>query len=150
MQTISDLVIAGAVRGAYGVDIDLTIALEPVLADDATPQLIAVYSTTVRADGDGRFTDRWAVTQDVAEQLRGWVMCTVVLQPRITGVQPFSKTVCWQRQTSAELITGLNALLASLSFELCPAAFPNGCVAPLATARTPRPSSAPNGPLNPR
>jgi hypothetical protein len=88
------------------------------------------------------------VTNEIAEQLHGWMMCTVMVQPLVTGRRPFSKTVRWQRESAAALITGFNALLSSLTLELD--ATPSDCVAPLATARTPRRSSTPNGPWNPR
>ncbi len=147
MDALPELVIVGTVRGGAGLDIDLTVALEPVVADDVAPDLVALYTTTVRADDTGCFVDRHTVTNDVAEQLHGWMMCTVMVQPLTAGRRPYSKTVRWQRESAAALITGFNALLSSLTFELETA--PSDCAEPLATTRTPRRSSARNGPWNP-
>jgi hypothetical protein len=150
MDEQPELVIKGTVRGGGGLDIDLTVAMEPVVSDDVAPELIALYTTTIRADNDGHFDHRHAVTKDVADQLHGWAMCTVMVQPRAAGVRPFTKTIRWQRRSAAELITGFNALLESLSFELDTTQVSNGCAVPLAATRTPRQSSARNGLWNPR
>ncbi|MDP9464313.1 MAG: hypothetical protein M3P52_06800 [Actinomycetota bacterium] len=115
-----ELVVSGMIHGAPGSDVDLTVAIETVVPDDEIPEIIGVYTTRARTAADGRFTDRYAVPDEMRGRLRGWVMCTVVVQPRVPGARSSCKVVRWQRSSSAELIAGLSALLASLSLDVAP------------------------------
>jgi hypothetical protein len=112
-----DLVIAGTIKDAANCDVDLLVSLETVVPDHEVPEILTMYSTRTHTDGVGRYADRYDVPDEVRRDLRGWVMCTVVLQPQVRGARSFTKVVRWQRQSSNELITGLSALLASVSFE---------------------------------
>jgi hypothetical protein len=113
-----ELLVAGTIKGAPICDVDLMVAIERVVPDDAIPEIIGVYCTRTRTDADGRFADRYTVPDEIRRHLRGWVMCTVVVQPQVPGAGGYSKVVRWQRPSSNDLIAGLGALLASVSFEL--------------------------------
>ncbi len=113
-----DLVVAGTIKGAADCDVDLMVAIETVVPDHEIPEILTMYSTTTRTTADGRFIDRYDIPDDVRDHLHGWVMCTVVAQPRVPGALGYSKVVRWQRQSSGELIAGLSALLATVSFEV--------------------------------
>ena len=117
-STCSELVIAGTVGEAAGVDLDVTMAIETVVPDDEVPEIIGLYCTRIHTDADGRFSDRYAVPDETRRRLQGWVMCTVVVQPLVLGAGAYTKVVRWQRSTSDELISGLNALLSALSVDL--------------------------------
>ena len=77
-----------------------------------------MYSSPTRTDADGHFVDRYDLPDDVRHRLQGWVLCTVVVQPRVPGAASYTKMVRWQRQSSSELIAGLSALLATVSFDV--------------------------------
>ena len=113
-----DLVVAGFVKGAADCDLDLTVAIETVVADDEIPEILTMYTTTTHTNTDGRFVDRYDVPDNVRDRLHGWVMCTVLLHPLVPGAFEHCKVVRWQRQSSDELIAGLCALLATVSFEV--------------------------------
>jgi hypothetical protein len=112
-----DLVIAGVIKDAANCDVELLVAIETVVPDHEVPEILTMYSTRTHTDGAGRYADRYDVPEEVRRHLHGWVMCTVVVQPQVRGAGSFTKVVRWQRQTSNELIAGLGALLASVSFE---------------------------------
>jgi hypothetical protein len=113
-----DLVIAGRIKGAAGIDVDLTVAIETVVADHEISEILAMYGTSVHLDDNGHFVDRYDLPDDVRDHLHGWVMCTVVVQPRVAGAPPYVKAVRWQRPASNDLIAGLSALLATVSLEV--------------------------------
>ena len=113
----ADLVVAGIVRGRPGARVQLLVVLEPVVADDACSEFLALHATEVDADHCGRFTHRYAISPDVRARLVGWVMCTVVARPLVAGAALRTKVVRWQRPSSAEVITGLSALLGSITLD---------------------------------
>jgi hypothetical protein len=113
-----DLVIAGTVKGIPHSELDLVVAIETVVPDNEIPEILAMYSSPTRTDPDGRFVDRYDLPDEVRHRLGGWVMCTVVVQPRVRGTGSYTKMVRWQRQSSSELIAGLSALLATVSFDV--------------------------------
>src|SRR4249919_1082735 len=113
-----DLVIAGSIKGAADCDVDLTVAVETVVADHEISEILAMYFTSVHTDSTGHFVDRYDLPDDVRNNLHGWVMCTIVVQPRVAGAPPYVKVVRWQRQASGDLIAGLSALLATVSFDI--------------------------------
>ncbi len=113
-----DLVVAGNAKGASHTDVGLMVAIETVVPDNEIPEILLMYSTLTRTDADGHFVDRYDVPDDVRHQLHGWVMCTVVVQPHLPGASGYTKVVRWQRQSSGELIAGLSALLATVSFDI--------------------------------
>ena len=110
--------IAGSIKGASYTDVDLLVAIERVVPDDALPEIIDLACTSATTDVRGRFTYRYSPRDDVRERLRGWVMCTVVVQPRVPGCDGYRKVVRWQRPSTDDLIAGLGALLGTMSFEL--------------------------------
>lgn len=118
--TGDELVLAGVIRGASSCDVDLTVAIETVAADDDVPEILGLFGTRIRTDANGRFADRYAVPDELRRRLHGWVMCTVVVQPRLPGAGAYTKVVRWQRSSSQELLAGLSALLAPLSFTVEP------------------------------
>jgi hypothetical protein len=124
-----DLVIAGTVKGTSRRELDLMVAIETVVPDHEIPEILAIYSSLVRPDAVGRFVDRYDLPDDVRHRLHGWVMCTVVLQSRERGAITHTKMVRWQRQSSSELIAGLSALLAAVSFDLSHADAARGAAA---------------------
>jgi hypothetical protein len=113
-----DLVIAGAINGGSCVDADLLVAMERVVPDDADPDIIDLVCAPIHTDADGRFTYRYSPQSTVRGRLHGWVMCMVVVQPRVMGSDPYCKVVRWQRPSSDDLLTGLGALLGPLLCEL--------------------------------
>ena len=113
-----DLVIAGTVKGASHSELDLMVVIETVVPDNEVPEILAMYSVPTRTDADGHFVDQYDLPDDVRHRLDGWVMCTVVVQPRVPGTAGHTKTVRWQRPSSCELIAGLSALLATVSFDV--------------------------------
>jgi hypothetical protein len=113
-----ELLVAGTIKGAANSDVGLTVAIETVVPDNELPEILTLYAGRTRTDADGRYVDRYAVPDADRRKLHGWVMCTVVVQPQRSGCGGYTKAVRWQRQTSAELIAGLNALLASVSFDV--------------------------------
>ena len=64
-----NLVIGGRVTDAHGapaaVDLQLTVALEAVVADDADPVVYEVYGVELRTDSDGRFADSYDLSDEV-------------------------------------------------------------------------------------
>ena len=121
-QTVTrpNLVIGGRLTDANGdpaaVDLQLTVALETVVADDADPIVHEVYGVELRTDSDGRFTDSYDLADDVRASLGGWVKCTVQVRPRVPEAPIRTKVVRWMRPTSDQLISGLSALLADMTF----------------------------------
>ncbi len=113
-----DLVIAGAINGALHVGADLLVAIERVMPDDADPEIIDLVCTPIHTDADGRFTYRYSPREAVRERLHGWVMCTVVVQPRVLGSDGYCKVVRWQRPSADDLLAGLGALLGPVLLEL--------------------------------
>ena len=87
--TRPNLIIRGRVTGAHGipaaVDLQLTVALEAVVADDADPIVYDVYGVEFRADSDGRFADSYDLSDEVRASLEGWVKCTVQFRPQVPG-----------------------------------------------------------------
>ena len=118
--TRPNLIIGGRVTGAHGipaaVDLQLTVALEAVVADDADPIVYDVYGVELRADPDGRFADSYDLPDEVRASLQGWVKCTVQLRPQVLDAPIRTKVVRWMRPTSDQLIAGLSALLADVTF----------------------------------
>jgi hypothetical protein len=112
-----ELIIAGTTRDVAGARVQLIVALEPVVADDAGSELIALHAAEVCADDRGRFVYRYALPDDERARLTGWVMCTVLAQRMAAGATISTKVVRWQRPSSAELITGLNALLGTITVD---------------------------------
>jgi hypothetical protein len=117
--TRPNLVIGGRVIDAHGapaaVDLQLTVALEAVVADDADPTVYEVYGVEVRTDADGRFADSYDLADDVRASLAGWVKCTVQICPQPPEAPIRTKVVRWMRPTSDQLIAGLSALLANVT-----------------------------------
>lgn len=113
----ADLVVAGTVKDSPSSDIDLVVAIERVVADNAPAEILDVYCCRTCTDADGRFADRYTPPAEVRGRLHGWVMCTVGVQPRVPGAQGCWMVVRWQRQSSDDLIAGLSALLGNASFE---------------------------------
>ena len=111
-----DLIVAGIIRDAADRRVRLVVAIEPVVADDADVTLLAMHAAEVRADALGRFTHAWDLPDDVRAGLGGWVMCTVLVEPHGAPATT-TKTVRWQRPSSAELIAGFNALLGTIVVE---------------------------------
>jgi hypothetical protein len=111
-----DLIVAGIIRDAADRRVRLVVAVEPVVADEVDVTLLALHAVEVRADALGRFTHAWDVPDDTRACLRGWVMCTVLVEPQGARATT-TKTVRWQRPSSAELIVGLNALLGTIVVE---------------------------------
>ena len=111
-----NLIVAGIVPDAADRRVQLVIVLEPVVADDADVTLLAPHAVEVRADALGRFTYAWDLPDDVRACLDGWVMCTVLVEPHGAPATT-TKTVRWQRPSSAALIIGLNALLGTIVVE---------------------------------
>jgi hypothetical protein len=113
--TRPNLVIGGRVTDAHGapaaVDLQLTIFLEAVVADDADATVYDVYGVTLRTGPDGRFTDSYDIADDVRLLLKGWVKCSVQLWVQVPGAPVRTKVVRWMRPSSHELIEGLSALL---------------------------------------
>ncbi len=118
MTSRCELRIGGTIKGAASSDVDLTVAIETVVPDNEIPELLVLYSARVRTDADGRFVVDYSVPEETRRHLHGWVMCTVVVQPLVPGAGEYSKVVRWHRPSSSELIAGLSALLASVSFEV--------------------------------
>jgi hypothetical protein len=114
----SDLVVSGTIKGAPSGAVDLVVVIERVVPDDALAEIIDLYCTRAGTDAVGLFADRYTPSDDVRQQLHGWVMCTVMVVPDVPGTGGYSKTVRWQRQSSSELMSGLSGLLASASFEV--------------------------------
>ena len=118
--TRPNLVIGGRLTDAHGgsdaVDLQLTVALEAVVADDADPTVYEVYGVELRTDPDGRFTDSYDLADDVRTSLAGWVKCTVQVRPQVPDAPIRTKVVRWMRPTSDQLISGLSALLADVTF----------------------------------
>ena len=126
--TRPNLVISGRVTDAHGapavVGLQLTVALEPVVADVTVsegfgsegfgPSVYDAYGVELLTDADGRFTDSYDLADDVRQVLDGWVKCTVQLRPRVPDAPIHTKVVRWMRPTGHELIEGLNALLADV------------------------------------
>ena len=111
-----DLIVTGIIRDGSDRRVQLVIAIEPVVDDDADVTLLALHAVEVRADALGRFTHAWDLPDDVRACLHGWVMCTVFVGPH--GVPATTaKSVRWQRPSSVELIVGLNALLGTIVVE---------------------------------
>jgi hypothetical protein len=117
-RTEPDLVVAGTITDAPGIEVDLVVAIETVVPDDQIPEVLGLYCTRVRTDERGRFTDRHTPSDDLRCRLQGWVMCTVLVQPCVPGAGDHCKVVRWHRPSSVGLITGLSALLASVSFSV--------------------------------
>jgi hypothetical protein len=111
-----DLIIAGTIGEAAERDLDVTVAIETVVPDDEVSEILGLYCTRVRTDERGRFIDRHTPSDDLRSRLQGWVMCTVMVQPCVPGAVGHCKVVRWHRPSSVGLITGLSALLASVSF----------------------------------
>jgi hypothetical protein len=116
--TDSDLVVSGTIKGAPSSTVDLVVVIERVVADDALPEIIGLYGTCAGTDAAGLFVDRYTPSDDVRQQLHGWVMCTVMVVSDVPGAGGYSKTVRWQRQSSSELMSGLSGLLAGVSFDV--------------------------------
>ena len=118
--TRPNLIIGGRVTDAHGVpaavDLQLTVALEAVVADDADPIVYDVYGVELRADSDGRFADSYDLSDEVRVSLEGWVKCTVQFRPQVPDAPIRTKVVRWMRPTSDQLIAGLSALLADVTF----------------------------------
>ena len=116
--TRPDLVIGGRVTDAMGapaaVDLQLIVALEAVVADEADVTVYDAYCVTLRTDGDGRFSDSYDLADDVRVLLKGWVRCTVQLWAQMPGAPVHTKVVRWMRPSSEELIAGFSALLADI------------------------------------
>jgi hypothetical protein len=112
------LVIAGAINGGSCVDADLLVAIERVVPDDARPEVIDLVCTPIHTDAHGRFTYRYNPPRPVRDLLHGWVMCMIVVQPRLPGSDAYCKIVRWQRPSPDDLLTGLGALLGPVSCEL--------------------------------
>ena len=111
-----DLMIAGTIKDAPGIDVDVVVAIETVVRGDHVPEILGMYCARVRTDERGRFIDRHTPSDDLRHRLQGWVMCTVMVQPCVPGAVGHCKVVRWHRPSSVGLITGLSALLASVSF----------------------------------
>jgi hypothetical protein len=118
-----NLVIGGRVTDSDGapaaVGVQLTVALEAVVADDVVagecgPTVYDVYGVELRTDADGRFADSYDLADDVRQLLTGWVKCTVQVRPQVPDAPIHTKVVRWMRPTSHELIQGLSALLANV------------------------------------
>ena len=118
--TRPNLVIGGRLTDAHGApaaaDVQLTVALEAVVADDGDPTVYEAYGVELRTDSDGRFTDSYDLADDVRASLAGWVKCTVQVRPQGPEAPIRTKVVRWMRPTSDELIAGLSALLADVNF----------------------------------
>ena len=118
--TRPNLVIGGRVTGASdapaAVDVQLTVALEAVVADDADPMVYEVYGVDLRTDADGRFVDSHDLADDVRSSLEGWVKCTVQIRSSEPDSPIRTKVVRWTRPTGDQLIAGLSALLADVTF----------------------------------
>jgi len=117
-----DLIVSGVITGVIndGADrrVQLVVAIEPVVADDADAELLALIAAEVRADAFGRFTYSCDLADEVRASLAGWVMCTVLVEPSLSpSTSTATKIVRWQRPSSAELIVGLNALLGTIVVE---------------------------------
>ena len=73
--TRPNLIIRGRVTGAHGipgaVDLQLTVALEAVVADDADPIVYDVYGVELRVDSDGRFADSYDLSDELRVVARG-------------------------------------------------------------------------------
>ena len=121
-QTVTrpNLVIGGRVTDAHGVpaavDLQLTVALEAVVADDADPTCTTCTASSCATDADGRFADSYDLSDEVRASLEGWVKCTVQLRPQVPDAPIRTKVVRWMRPTSDQLIAGLSALLADVTF----------------------------------
>ena len=119
-QTVDrpNLVIGGRVTDAMGapgaVDLQLIVALEAVVADEADVTVYDAYCATLQTDADGRFTDSYDFADDVRVLLTGWVRCTVQLWAQVPSALVHTKVVRWMRPSSAELIAGFSALLADV------------------------------------
>ena len=113
-----ELRIGGTIKGAASTEVDLMVAIETVVPDNEVPELLVMYCTRAHTDAHGRFVDRYTVPDEIRPHLHGWVMCTVVVRPLVTGAAGYTKVVRWQRPSSGDLIAGLGALLASVSFEV--------------------------------
>ncbi len=116
-QPPPDLEMVGNVVGddAAGRDLLITVVLEAVAADDAAGEIFDVHVAEACADASGRFVHRYALPLDVADRLSGWVICAVAVQLTREPESTMVKVVRWQRQSPAELVAGLNALLGTLS-----------------------------------
>lgn len=118
--TRPNLVIGGRLTDAHGgpaaVDLQPTVALEAVGAEDADPTVYEVYGVELRTDADGRFTDSYDIADDVRASLGGWVKCTVQVRQQVPEAPIRTKVVRWMRPTSDQLISGLSALLADVTF----------------------------------
>jgi hypothetical protein len=112
-----ELIISGTTPGVGGVQVRLVVVLEPVAADDVGSELIALHAAEVCADEHGRFVYRYELPEEVRARLTGWVMCSVMAQRMVAGAPIRTKVVRWQRQTSAELVSGLNALLGTINVD---------------------------------
>ena len=113
-----ELRIGGTIKDCASIDVDLVVAIETVVPDNAIPEILLLYSARATTDADGRFVDRYNVPDEIRRHLHGWAMCTVVAQPLLAGADACTKVVRWQRPTSSDLVAGLGALLASVSFEV--------------------------------
>lgn len=113
-----ELRVGGTIKGAARIDVDLMVAIETVVPDNEIPEILVMYGARAHTDADGQFVDRYAVPDEIRPRLHGWVMCTVDVRPLVPGVGGYSKVVRWQRQSCIELIAGLGALLAAVSFEV--------------------------------
>jgi hypothetical protein len=112
------LVIGGRVTDRHGapvaVGVQLTVALEAVVAENAEPTVYDMYGVELRTDANGRVEDSYDLADDVRVILNGWVKCTVQIQARLPDAPVRTKVVRWMRPSSAELINGLSALLADI------------------------------------
>ena len=113
-----ELRIAGTIKGAASNDVDLMVTIETVVPDNEVPELLVLYGARAHTDGDGWFVDCYTVPDEIRPHLHGWVMCTVDVRPGVPGVGEHPKVVRWQRQSCTELIAGLCALLATVSFNV--------------------------------
>jgi hypothetical protein len=113
-----NLVIGGRVTDAMGapvaVDLQLIVALEAVVADEADVTVHDAYCVTLRTGADGRFTDSYDLADEVRMVMKGWVRCTVQYWAQVPGAPVHTKVVRWMRPSSEELIAGFSALLADV------------------------------------
>ncbi len=109
--------VTGQVRGAAIDQVQIVVALEPVVSDDAVGELLDLYAAEVPTDADGHFVHRYVVPEAVRRRLHGWVMCAVTVQTR-NSVAPTTKVVRWQRPSAGPLIAALSALLGTIVIDI--------------------------------